>query len=203
MSQPTTGFLLFLCGGNTVPTWWNIPTRKTNQVPHQNYEGSRADHCHSQLSGPAHQRPSWGFQHKHVFSGPNRAPGGSLKVLQGLQGFHMQQQRTEDNSTGLSHLLWVLQAPHESQSVRALWAGWARSSPQGLAWSSRKGPGAESTGKAKAGAGVHRPTQHLVFKELPSGQEMPLRAPHNLPLPSLALPAPAGAAERGRRASVW
>ena len=135
MSQPTTGFLLFLCGGNTVPTWWNIPTRETNQVPHQNYEGSRADHCHSQLSGPAHQRPSWGFQHKHVFSGPNRAPGGSPKVLQGLQGFHMQQQRTEDNSTGLSHLLWVLQAPHESQSVRALWAGWARSSPRGLAWS--------------------------------------------------------------------
>ena len=75
--------------------------------------------------------------------------------------------------------------------------------PQGLAWSSRKGPGAESTGKAKAGAGVHRPTQHLIFKELPSGQEMPLRTPHNLPLPSLALPAPAGAAERGRRASVW
>lgn len=102
MSQPTTGFLLFLCGGNTAPTWWNIPTRKTNQVPHQNHEGSRADHCHSQLSGPAHQRPSWGFQHKHVFSGPNRAPGGSPRVLQGLQGFHMQQQRTEDNSTGLT-----------------------------------------------------------------------------------------------------
>lgn len=101
MSQPITGFLLFLCGGNTVPNWRNIPTRKTNQGPHQNYEGSSTDHCHSQLSGPARQSSPWGFQHKHVFSGPNRAPGGSPKVLQGLQGFHMEHQRTEDNSTGL------------------------------------------------------------------------------------------------------
>ena len=34
-----------------------------------------------------------------------------------------------------SYLLWVLQAPHESQSVRAPWARWARRPPRGLAWS--------------------------------------------------------------------
>lgn len=93
------------CSSSVVETLFphcgTSPTRKTSQVPHQNYEGSRADHCHSRLTAPAHQRPSWDFQHKHVFSGPNRASGGSLKVLPGLQGFHMEQQRTEDNSTGL------------------------------------------------------------------------------------------------------